>query len=90
MENGGDFKSNLLAFYLDPACFKCLVDPQIPGSASASALGAATGAASGTGRAAAETIAAKAAIARIWENCIVELDLVELRSFGGLVSSLED
>lgn len=78
MENGGDFKSNLLAYCLDPACFKCLVDPQIPGSASASALGAATGAASGTGRAAAEAMAAKVAIARIWENCIAAFELCGL------------
>ena len=77
MENGGDYEDQIVSSHSEPACFKCLVDPQSPGSASASALGAATGAASGAGIAAAEAIAAKVAIARIWENCIVDLEMVE-------------
>lgn len=76
VENGGDYEEYIISLYSEPACFKCSVDPQIPGSASASALGAATGAASGAGIAAAEAMAAKVAMARIWENCIFLLDLL--------------
>lgn len=51
---------------------KCLVNSRNQGSGLGAASGAATGAASGAGKAAAEAMAAKPAIARSWENCIVE------------------